>query len=55
MQRADFIPTGCGVLLKVVGTGYKQILSYSCQAIFVSQEKMANQKTGKPGAPLPSS
>ncbi|HEV3264685.1 MAG TPA: ABC transporter substrate-binding protein [Acidimicrobiales bacterium] len=42
-------PTGCGTLLKVVGTGYKQIVSYQCLgAVNVVTQKKLDPVTGKP-------
>jgi ABC-type branched-subunit amino acid transport system substrate-binding protein len=48
---AESIPTGCGSLLKVVGTTYKQLYPYQCQSsVDVAAQKPFDQKTGKPVA-----
>jgi ABC-type branched-subunit amino acid transport system substrate-binding protein len=42
-------PTGCGTLLKVVGTSYKQIVTYQCLgAVNVVTQKKLDPVTGKP-------
>jgi ABC-type branched-subunit amino acid transport system substrate-binding protein len=46
---AQSLPTGCGTLLKVVGTGYKQILPYQCNGVVnVVTGKRLNPLTGNP-------
>lgn len=42
-------PTGCGTLLKVAGTSYKQIVPYQCLGpVNVVTQKKLNPVTGKP-------
>jgi ABC-type branched-subunit amino acid transport system substrate-binding protein len=46
---AESIPTGCDTLVRVVGTGYKQISPYVCQgAINVKTGHRVSETTGKP-------
>jgi ABC-type branched-subunit amino acid transport system substrate-binding protein len=46
---AQTVPTGCGTLVRTVGTSYKQIAPYQCNGIvnIVTQQKL-NPLTGKP-------
>jgi ABC-type branched-subunit amino acid transport system substrate-binding protein len=45
---AETIPTGCGTLVKTVGTNFKQITPFQCDgAVNVKYGKIVNQKTGK--------
>jgi ABC-type branched-subunit amino acid transport system substrate-binding protein len=45
---AETIPTGCGTLVKTVGTSFKQITPFQCLgAVNVKYGKVVNQKTGK--------
>jgi ABC-type branched-subunit amino acid transport system substrate-binding protein len=44
---AQTIPTGCGTLLKTVGTSFKQIAPYGCSgAVNTLTKKKMNEKTG---------
>jgi ABC-type branched-subunit amino acid transport system substrate-binding protein len=44
---AEKVPTGCGTLVKVVGSGYQQVTPYVCPAVVnVITGKTLNQKTG---------
>jgi ABC-type branched-subunit amino acid transport system substrate-binding protein len=46
---ARTIPTGCGTLVKTVGTGYKQIAPFQCPgAVNIASGKKLNPKTGQP-------
>jgi ABC-type branched-subunit amino acid transport system substrate-binding protein len=45
---AELVPTGCGTLVKVVGSGYQVITPYQCSgAINIVTRKYLSQKTGK--------
>jgi ABC-type branched-subunit amino acid transport system substrate-binding protein len=45
---ASTVPTGCGTLVKTVGTSYKQITPYQCLgAVNIVTQKKVSQLTGK--------
>jgi ABC-type branched-subunit amino acid transport system substrate-binding protein len=46
---AQTIPTGCGTVVRVVGTNFKQIAAYNCAgSVNVVIKKVLSQKTGQP-------
>jgi ABC-type branched-subunit amino acid transport system substrate-binding protein len=46
---AQTIPTGCGTLVRVAGTSFKQIAAYNCAgSVNVVIRKVLSQKTGQP-------
>ena len=46
---ASTVPTGCGTLLKTVGTRFKQISPYQCLGIVnTATQKELNPLTGQP-------
>jgi ABC-type branched-subunit amino acid transport system substrate-binding protein len=48
---AETIPTGCGTLVKTVGTTFKQVSPYQCDgAVNVKLNKIVSQTTGKPAS-----
>ena len=46
---AETIPTGCGTLIKTVGTKYQQTTPYQCLgAVNIKTKQVLSQTTGKP-------